>query len=79
MTIRALTFHGKGDVRYETRPDTSPSSTVRPQAGTFPPTTPAPIRPDRPFGEPPLGGAQRPVDPVGGVMPDPASPTASRR
>ena len=67
--------------RYETRPETSPPSTVRPPAGTFPPTTPAPapMRSDRPFGEPPLGGAQRPVDPVGGVMPEPASPPAGRR
>ncbi|HVH06240.1 MAG TPA: alcohol dehydrogenase catalytic domain-containing protein, partial [Myxococcota bacterium] len=24
MTIRALTFHGKGDVRYETQPDPTP-------------------------------------------------------
>ena len=68
--------------RYETQPATSPS-TVRPPATTVAPpeprTTPAPIRPDGPFGEPSPGAPQRPVDPVGGVMPEPASPPVGRR
>ena len=69
--------------RYETRPETSPSSTVRPPVATVPPTAspaaPAPIRPDGAYGEPSPGGPQRPVDLVGGVMPEPASPPAGQR
>jgi hypothetical protein len=68
--------------RYETRPQTSPSYTVRPPATTLGPpqprTTPTPIRPDGPLGEP-SPGPHRPVDPVGGVMPDPVSPPAGQR
>ena len=69
--------------RYETRPESSRSSTVRPPAATVPPTasraTPAPITPDGAFGEPSPVGPQRPVDRVGGVRPDPASPPAGQR
>jgi hypothetical protein len=68
--------------RYETRPQTSPSYSVRPPATTLGPpeprTTPSPIRPNGPLGEP-SPAPHRPVDPVGGVMPDPASPPAGQR
>jgi len=69
--------------RYETRPQTSPSSTLRPPAPTFPPpearTTPPPVRPDGALAERVPRGPERPVDPVGGVMPEPASPQSGRR
>jgi hypothetical protein len=54
------------------------SSTRRYETPPQPRTTPTPIRPDGPLGEP-SPGPHRPVDPVGGVMPDPVSPPAGQR